>query len=202
MLGGDTPDEVTPSHKLPEMSVDGPFGTASEDCFQYDVAVCVGSGIGVTPFASLLKSVWYKNNTNDMTPVLKKVYFFWICPEISAFEWFGDMLSHLESQLAEIGRSDLIEYHIYLTRGWNAKQANAIIVNDEDQHDAVSGLGQKTFYGRPNWDEVFKTVASKHPNKDIGVFFCGVAALSHILHKMSNKHSVEGTCFHYNKENF
>ena len=44
---------------MPIIAVDGPFGTASEDVFDYDVAICVGSGIGVTPFASLLKSVWF-----------------------------------------------------------------------------------------------------------------------------------------------
>ena len=43
---------------MPQLAIDGPFGTASEDVFTYPVAVCVGSGIGVTPFASLLKSVW------------------------------------------------------------------------------------------------------------------------------------------------
>jgi len=57
---------------------------------------------------------------------LKKVYFFWICPEIHAFEWFGDMLSHLEQQLSERGQKDLIEYNIYLTRGWDAKQVTAM----------------------------------------------------------------------------
>lgn len=194
------------SDKMPILAVDGPFGTASEDVFSYDVAICVGSGIGVTPFASLLKSVWYKNLNNELTPKLTKVYFFWICPEINAFEWFGDMLSHLEAQLDNISRSHLIEYHIYLTRGWSAKQAKAIVVHDGDEQaktDAITGLGQKTFYGRPNWDEVFKETATKHPDKDIGVFFCGVAALSHILHKMCNKYSsMDGARFHYNKENF
>lgn len=42
------------------IEVDGPFGTVSEDVFQYEVAVLVGAGIGVTPFASILKSIWYK----------------------------------------------------------------------------------------------------------------------------------------------
>lgn len=40
------------------MSVDGPFGTASIDIFKYEVGVCVAAGIGVTPFASILKSIW------------------------------------------------------------------------------------------------------------------------------------------------
>jgi len=190
-------------NKMPIIAVDGPFGTASEDVFDYDVAICVGSGIGVTPFASLLKSVWYKNQEGCTPTKLKKVYFFWICPEINAFEWFGDMLKHLESQLEQINRKDLIEYDIYLTRGWSSKQAKAIFVNEGEKQDAITGLEQKTYYGRPNWDQVFKKTAEKHSDKDIGVFFCGVAALSHILHKMSNKHSsLDGARFHYNKENF
>ena len=67
----------------------------------------------------------YKNLNPDHELTLKKVYFFWICPEIHAFEWFGDMLSHLEQQLSERGQKDLIEYNIYLTRGWDAKQVTA-----------------------------------------------------------------------------
>lgn len=43
------------------MAIDGPFGTASEDVFRYEVVMLVGAGIGVTPFASVLKSVWYKH---------------------------------------------------------------------------------------------------------------------------------------------
>ena len=29
-----------------------------QDVFNYEAAVLVGAGIGVTPFASILKSVW------------------------------------------------------------------------------------------------------------------------------------------------
>ena len=38
--------------------IDGPFGAASDTVFDYPVAVLVGAGIGVTPFASILKSIW------------------------------------------------------------------------------------------------------------------------------------------------
>ena len=41
------------------VAVDGPFGTASEDVFDYEVDILVGAGIGVTPFASVLKDIWY-----------------------------------------------------------------------------------------------------------------------------------------------
>lgn len=53
--------------------MDGPFGTASEDVFQYEVAMLVGAGIGVTPFASILKSIWYKFQQADQTLKTKKV---------------------------------------------------------------------------------------------------------------------------------
>jgi NADPH oxidase len=49
---------------------------------------------------------------------VKKVYFFWICPDTNAFEWFSDLLQQLESQMAEKGLADFLEYNIYLTRGW------------------------------------------------------------------------------------
>lgn len=202
-VGADEYGVVHPSWKMPRLAVDGPFGTASESVFDYDVVLCVGSGIGVTPFASLLKSVYYRqvHHGNDGVK-LKKVYFFWICREMDAFEWFADMLLHLENQLTEAGQTDLIEYHIYLTRGWSARQARAITLSDEGDRDVITGLEQKTNFGRPNWDEVFQKIASQHVGSDIGVFFCGVAALSTVLHRMCNKHSTSSTAFHYNKENF
>lgn len=55
------------------IAVDGPFGTVSEDVFQYEVAVLVGAGIGVTPFASILKSIWYKFQRADHKLKTRKV---------------------------------------------------------------------------------------------------------------------------------
>lgn len=62
-----------PGSALARVEVDGPFGTASEDVFQYEVAMLVGAGIGVTPFASILKSIWYKFQQGDQTLKTKKV---------------------------------------------------------------------------------------------------------------------------------
>lgn len=55
------------------VAVDGPFGTASEDVFRYEVVMLVGAGIGVTPFASVLKSVWYKHVQKNQNVFTKKV---------------------------------------------------------------------------------------------------------------------------------
>ena len=43
------------SNRLPAVRIDGPYGAPAEDVFDSEAAVLVGAGIGVTPFASILK---------------------------------------------------------------------------------------------------------------------------------------------------
>jgi len=48
--------------------VDGPFGEGHQDWYKYDVSVLVGAGIGVTPFASILKDlVFVTHNGPDVS---------------------------------------------------------------------------------------------------------------------------------------
>ncbi|UPY99803.1 hypothetical protein [Klebsiella pneumoniae] len=77
--------------------------------FSYEVVMLVGAGIGVTPFASILKSVWYKYCDNATSLKLKKIYFYWLCRDTHAFEWFADLLQLLETQMQE---RNLIYSHI------------------------------------------------------------------------------------------
>jgi NADPH oxidase len=83
---------------LPRVYIDGPFGSASEDVFKYEISVLVGAGIGVTPFASILKSIWYRMNYPKKKTRLSKVYFFWICRDFGSFEWFRSLLLAVEAQ--------------------------------------------------------------------------------------------------------
>ncbi|MBE7180615.1 MAG: NADPH oxidase family protein [Terriglobus roseus] len=92
---------------LPRVYIDGPFGSASEDVFKFEVAVLVGAGIGVTPFASILKSIWYRLNYPQGRTRLRKVYFFWICRDFGSFEWFRSLLLAIEAQDME----ERIEIH-------------------------------------------------------------------------------------------
>lgn len=71
------------------LRIDGPYGAASEDVFDYKVVMLVGAGIGVTPFASILKTVTlrlkkFREGRSDKNPMknLQKVLvfpllFFW-----------------------------------------------------------------------------------------------------------------------------
>ena len=42
--------------------IDGPYGTCARELLKSEHAVLIGAGIGVTPMASVLQSVWYKFN--------------------------------------------------------------------------------------------------------------------------------------------
>ncbi|TFK99255.1 NADPH oxidase isoform 2 [Pterulicium gracile] len=187
---------------LPRVMVDGPFGSASEDFLKFETVMLVGGGIGVTPFASILKSIWYRmNNFNNSKPTrLSKVYFTWVIRDFGSAEWFHSLLSAIEEQDTQ----NRIEINIYLTAKIKEDDMNNIIVQDVGaEKDAITSLRAPTHFGRPNWDKVFGNLAGKHPETDIGVFFCGPAPLARSLHVMSNKYSdPKGTRFFFGKENF
>ncbi|KAJ7584892.1 NADPH oxidase isoform 2 [Mycena floridula] len=197
-------DSNPPLNKtLPRVMVDGPFGSASEDFFKFEAVMLVGAGIGVTPFASILKSIWYRmNNFNAVGKHtrLSKVYFTWVIRDYGAAEWFHSLLRAIEEQDTQ----NRIEINIYLTARIKEDDMNNIYVQDVGaEKDAVTSLRAPTHYGRPNWDRVFGSLTEKHPDSDIGVFFCGPKVLSTTLHTMSNKYSSpNGTRFFFGKENF
>lgn len=47
-----------------------------------------------------------------------QIYFYWLCRETYAFEWFADLLQVLEREMEERGMGDFLTYKLYLT-GWD-----------------------------------------------------------------------------------
>lgn len=184
---------------LPRIMIDGPFGAASEDVFKYEVTVLFGAGIGVTPFASVLKSIWYRVNYPTKPTKLHKVYFFWVCRDKESFEWFQSLLLAIESQ----DLNQFIEIHTFLTgRLRHSEVGNLMINEDSGLADTVTGLRARTHFGRPNLDNEFGRIRGHHPDTDIGVFFCGPKRMGKQLHACCTKFSGGGTSFFWHKENF
>ncbi|KAF9944285.1 hypothetical protein BGZ72_002564 [Mortierella alpina] len=109
---------------LPRVLMDGPYGSPSEDAFNYEIAVLVGAGIGVTPFASVLKHIWYSVMQPTKVITLRKVYFFWVCRDRDAFEWFQDLLIALEEQ----NMTDFLEIRSYLTGELGSDELNTVLM--------------------------------------------------------------------------
>ncbi|CAI9632999.1 nadph oxidase b [Alternaria burnsii] len=197
---GGSSEEIALRQILPRVYIDGPFGSASEDVFKFEVAVLCGAGIGVTPFASILKSIWYRMNYPQGSRTrLRKVYFFWICRDFGSFEWFRSLLLAIEAQDID----DHIEIHTYLTAKIKADDATNIMINDANaEQDAITGLRAPTNFGRPNWDMIFKSIRKIHSPAEAGVFFCGPKGLGSTLHVKCNMYSEPGFSFVWGKENF
>jgi len=208
-------DHPVATKDLPWLAIDGPFGTASEDMYRYPVAVLVGAGIGVTPFASLLQALYFRKSAPDRYPKFKteKVYFYWVCPGFEAWGWFAKLLMDLEEKLAELGESDFLTVRVYMTRGWTKDDAAKIMLQEDEEGDSIirdaeSGraLKHKMNFGRPRWEKEFAEFSANHTGKNVGIFFCGPKILSTELHDNCNKFTAtcysQGTRFYYNKENF
>ncbi|KAJ8958730.1 hypothetical protein NQ318_016458 [Aromia moschata] len=102
-----------------EIYLDGPYGAPSSHIFRAQHAVLIATGIGVTPFASILQSImhryWKARHTCPRCKYawaseipatimnLRKVDFFWINRNQRSFEWFVNLLSQLEIEQAELG---------------------------------------------------------------------------------------------------
>lgn len=135
----DTPRHFIPAARrtLPAISIDGPFGSASEDVFKFEAVVLCGAGIGISPFASILKSIWYRLGDPQTSSRLRKVHFVWICRDLGSFEWFRSLLLAIEAQ----DTHGMIDIHAYLTAKVRPDDAHNIMINTSaGDVDSITGL--------------------------------------------------------------
>lgn len=55
-----------------QIRLEGPYGGGNQDWFKFEVAVMVGGGIGVTPYASILNDLVFGTSTNRYSGVACK----------------------------------------------------------------------------------------------------------------------------------
>jgi len=201
----DGPGKRAKLNKPLEIYIDGPFGSPSSNFYRAEHAVLIGTGIGITPFASILQSImhrywqvkkkcpncdyqWSDDTLSNMFN-LKKVDFFWINRDQKSFEWFVKLLSQLEIEQAEHGgaMSRFLDMHMYVTSALQRTDMKAVglqlaldLLHEKEKRDLVTGLKSRTIAGRPNWNKVFTKIKEQRLGK-VTVFFCGNSSLGRIL---------------------
>ena len=188
-----------------QVFVDGPFGSPSSNIYRAEHAVLIGTGIGVTPFASILQSIIHRyleikktcpncnyswtSEINTSMFKLRKVDFIWINREHKSFEWFVSLLSQLEAEQREQGgeMSDFLEMHMYVTSALQRTDMKAValqmaldILHKKEDKDLLTGLKARTNPGRPNWDKVFTRICEENRGK-VTIFYCGNPHLARTL---------------------
>uniref|UniRef100_A0A0N4WSV0 NAD(P)H oxidase (H2O2-forming) n=1 Tax=Haemonchus placei TaxID=6290 RepID=A0A0N4WSV0_HAEPC len=171
----------------PLLHMAGPYGDGNQEWNSYEVAVMVGGGIGVTPYASTLTDL-----VLEITSALhhnvkcKKVYFLWICPTHKNYEWFVDVLKGVE----ELDQNRVIETHIFVTQLFHKFDLRTTMLcgshcGDHQGKSMFTGLRAQNHFGRPNFDTFFSYLQSVHSESclrikvpEIGVFSCGPSKLN------------------------
>jgi len=189
----------------PYIRLDGPFGAASEEVFKFKTVMLVGAGIGVTPFASIIKSLYHLKGNNDKCKI-QKVYFFWICRDMTSFEWFQELLQTLENTMRE-QNDHFLSINIYLTERLKKELVEEYKIQQEEMElDPITRLHTRTKFGRPDFDTIYEELREAHRGEKLGVFFCGPRVLSKNLRALaiakSPKSKKNGAKFVFHKENF
>ncbi|XP_031559628.1 NADPH oxidase 4-like [Actinia tenebrosa] len=160
--------------------VDGPYGSPCMDVAQYEVSLCIATGIGVTPFAALLNNLRMEKLLKQRTNYPRRIYFIWVSRDVISHRWFIDILYSKHLQLWESNCPDVLAC--------------------ENQCTTSSWMRARLTQGRPDWQSIFRRVAQENPRSTVGVFYCGTKNVSSKLRKLCNKSNKTKTIFVYNKE--
>jgi NADPH oxidase len=197
--------------KLPTVRVDGPFGAPAEDVFNCEVAVLVGAGIGVTPFASILKHIWYRQKRGNVGS-LRRVEFFWVCRDAPSFGWFQSLLQEVEAAQAD---PNFLRISIYLTQKIDENMLWNIAINDAGaEYDPLTLLRSRTLFGRPDWESIYGGIkqaieagqyiagSNSQLKTTVGTYFCGPTPIAKALQKACKNHDSASVRFTFAKEHF
>ncbi|XP_038562804.1 dual oxidase 1 isoform X2 [Micropterus salmoides] len=190
----------------PKLYLDGPFGEGHQEWTDFEVSVLVGGGIGVTPFASILKDLVFKSSIKSKIQC-KKVYFIWVTRTQRQFEWVSDIIKEVE----ELDTLDLVSVHTYITQVAEKFDLRTTMLYVCERHfqkvwnrSLFTGLRSVTHFGRPPFVSFFSSLQEVHPEVGkIGVFSCGPPGLTKNVEKacqQMNKRDQAHFMHHY--ENF
>ncbi|KAJ5606548.1 Riboflavin synthase-like beta-barrel [Penicillium lagena] len=204
---------------MPKLRIDGPYGAPAEDVFENEIAVLIGTGIGVTPWASILKNIWHLRSSPNPPRRLRRVEFIWVCKDTSSFEWFQALLSSLEAQSANTaaheGSTEFLRIHTYLTQRLDDDTAANIYLNSVGQAlDPLTELRSRTNFGRPDFKRLFTAMRlglhnqkyisglQNTPTTEIGVYFCGPNTAARQINDAAKSSSTKNVRFKFWKEHF
>ncbi|EIW70423.1 hypothetical protein TREMEDRAFT_68048 [Tremella mesenterica DSM 1558] len=206
--------EINPSSiglGMPTLRIDGPYGAPAEDVFKSEVAVLIGAGIGVTPFASILKHIWYAQKAGRLG-ALRRVEFIWSCRDTGSFGWFQSILEEIEAAQTD---PNFLRISIYLTQKMDIDAVQNIAINDVGQeYDPLTLLRSRTLFGRPDFRQIFSSLSNSIENGSylqgreaslrtrLGVYFCGPNNLARVIRTEAMKCKTPNVDVKFVKEHF
>jgi len=200
--------------KMPEIRIDGPYGAPAEDVFDNEIAVLIGTGIGVTPWAAILKNIWHMRSGPNPPTRLKRVEFVWVTRDTSSFEWFQTLLASLEEQTTQDG-SNFLRIHTYLTQRMDSDMQQNIYLNTAGaEKDPLTELRSRTNFGRPDFKRLLGAMKTGildgsymgglqgNLRTKVGVYFCGPNSAARSIRSACREVGSKDVTFKFWKEHF
>lgn len=177
--------------------IKGPYSTCARYIFDSKHVVLIGSGIGITPYASILSSFMaqfraarrackhchrfnYNDNEHWMNRRLKKVDFIWVNRDSKSFEWFLNLLHQFEKEQEEYlalnpDEHRFLNIQLYFTGIQGGKSIDNFFLHhltnmwaEETGTDVFTGLKSLTRFGRPAWEEIFQRLTTDNNHSIAG----------------------------------
>ncbi|KAK8769919.1 hypothetical protein V5799_013614 [Amblyomma americanum] len=197
-----------PGKGYPKIYLDGPYGGGHQDWFRFEVSVLVGGGIGVTPFASILKDIAQRAASRSGARVAcKKVYFIWVTRTQKHFEWMTDIIRQVEERDAK----GFVSVHIFITQFYHKFDLRTTMLYICERHfqrisnrSLFTGLRSITHFGRPDFSGFLDSLQVEHPTVTrFGVFSCGPFTMTRSVQAACDElNRKEGALFDHHYENF
>ncbi|KAL9604264.1 MAG: hypothetical protein Q9219_000662 [cf. Caloplaca sp. 3 TL-2023] len=205
---------------MPSIRIDGPYGAPAEDVFDNEIAILIGTGIGITPWASILKNIWHLRAGPNPPKRLRRVEFIWVCKDTSSFEWFQALLSSLEQQSHDAASGsgsgpEFLRIHTYLTQRLDIDTTANIYLNSVGTaKDPLTELKTRTNFGRPDFKKLFGAMRDGIMDgryigglegslkTDVGVYFCGPNSAARDIKRAAKEANGEEVRFRFWKEHF
>lgn len=179
-----------------EMLISGPFASSFDIVYDYKSIILVSTGIGITPFISILKSLTHRYAVGTLT--INKINVIFINNKNEQYDWFLDTMS----MISDLIPSNILDFNIFLTEKFSEEEINIITHEKLNHLKYYANTKILINYGRPDFIKIFKNIAKDHINSKVGVFSCSNSSTNNSISKACDLISSKNAKFDFYKEQF
>ncbi|XP_015787181.1 NADPH oxidase 4-like [Tetranychus urticae] len=190
-----------------KLYIDGPFSSPLQDLLKHKICVCIAGGIGATPFISFLSLFRsYPDMLTAKSVKIEKLYFIWICRNVSNLSGFIETLAHVYGTSQSIKRCTQrspFRLTIYLTQESQETMlvnVNRLVVQDEMLINKL--LRNSIFLGKPKLRAIFQQLQRTHQQQKVSVFCSGPLNMRREVKKTCHSMNLSGSHFVFKHEDF
>lgn len=136
---------------LPRVALNGPFPAPAQSAMTKRILVCIGAGVGITPFLSLLATFIAVLIDHDPynDPPLKEAHIFWSTRSADEFLFAAKLFKYIDENHEEVGTKVFL--HLHCTANTPSRDACAYLFREAVRRQSiVDRKGFETFMAEGN----------------------------------------------------